>query len=161
MKVSHQARMEKMTRLENVAICSGLLIFILVLITGYLLYAIEMWTNVLLFTIFLMIHAGLLFWGWIRMRLLLRFNSNEAYRRYVQIEGGGVLLTVVALSLFVWGGVMQVNQNIAYPWLGTLIILPFVYMSAWVDRRLKEIDSEHVTHQELRKQRRLMKVGKR
>ncbi|WP_162174539.1 hypothetical protein [Exiguobacterium alkaliphilum] len=95
------------------------------------------------------------------MRLLLRFNSNEAYRRYVQIEGGGVLLTVVALSLFVWGGVMQVNQNIAYPWLGTLIILPFVYMSAWVDRRLKEIDSEHVTHQELRKQRRLMKVGKR
>ena len=118
--------MEKRTRLENVAICSGLLIFILVLITGYLLYAIEMWTNVLLFTIFLMIHAGLLFWGWIRMRLLLRFNSNEEYRRYVQIEGGGVLLTVVALSLFVWGGVMQVNQNIAYPWLGTLIILPFV-----------------------------------
>ncbi|TCI42899.1 hypothetical protein EVJ27_11685 [Exiguobacterium sp. SH3S2] len=153
--VEHTNRLLQLMRLEQVSIrLFGLLVAVIILSSFYL-HSRHTLTNVQVFAAFLFVYAVLLLWGWVRMKLLLRFNSNETYQRYVQLEFLGVFLTIVGLTIFIWNGVIQVNQSITYSWLGTLIILPYIYVASWVDRRLKEVDAEHVTHQELRKQRRL------
>ncbi|WP_214890447.1 hypothetical protein [Exiguobacterium sp. s142] len=157
--VEHTNRLLQLVRLEQVSIrLFGLLVAVIILSSFYL-HSRYTLTNVQVFAAFVVIYAALVLWGWLRMKLLLRFSSDKLYRRYVRINFLFIFMTVIGLAIFVWGTVIQNFQNVTYSLLGTLIVLPFLYFEWWVNERLKKIDPEHVTNQDIRQYRRMKKAG--
>lgn len=159
MMVEHKDRLLQLMRFEQVSIrLFGLLVAIIIL-TFYYLHSRYTLTNMQVFAAFLVIYASLILWGWLRMKLLLRFSSDELYRRYVRLNFLFIFMTVIGLAIFIWGTVIQNFQHVTYSLLGTLIVLPCLYFEWWVNERLKKIDPEHVTNQDIRQYRRLKKAG--
>lgn len=157
--VEHRNRLLQLMRFEQVSIrLFGLLVAVMIL-TSFYLHSRYTLTNVQVFAAFLVIYAALTLWGWLRMKLLLRFGSDKLYRRYVRINFLFICMTIIGLAIFMWGTIIQNFQNVTYSFLGTLIVLPFLYFEWWVNERLKKIDPEHVTNQDMRQYRRLKKAG--
>lgn len=91
-----------------------------------------------------------LYRAWHRMKLLLTFNEEDGYRQFVRLEFFLVLVNILILGSFValaWSIEGSLFFFIALIF-GTFI--PFLFLSVWVNRKLEQLDPNHVMNRELR-----------
>lgn len=157
--VTYEERLDQMWRAEKISTRLGLLLMFL--IGGGVLYLYITYTlsNAQLLTALILIYATTLLRGYMRMQVLLRFNSDAIYKRYVRLEFLGAVMTIIGLSFLAWNAMWPILNTAAYIPLALLMILPFLFIEWLADDRLKEIDPEHVTNKELRNHKRRQKVG--
>lgn len=91
-----------------------------------------------------------LYRAWHRMKLLLTFNDEGRYQKFVRLEFGIVLANVVLLGLFIAIAWSIEGSLVVFAVMLLALFIPFIFLSVWVNRKLELIDSNHVNNHELR-----------
>lgn len=91
-----------------------------------------------------------LYRAWHRMKLLLTFNDEARYQKFVRLEFGIVLANVVLLGLFIAIAWSIEGSLVVFAVMLLALFIPFIFLSVWVNRKLELIDSNHVNNHELR-----------
>lgn len=91
-----------------------------------------------------------LYRAWHRMNLLLTFNDETRYQKFVRLEFGIVLANVILLGVFIAIAWAIEGSLVVFAIMLIALFLPFIFLSVWVNRKIELIDPEHVTNHELR-----------
>ncbi|MCT4796588.1 hypothetical protein [Exiguobacterium alkaliphilum] len=91
-----------------------------------------------------------LYRAWHRMKLLLTFNDEARYQKFVRLEFGIVLANVVLLGLFIAIAWSIEGSLVVFAVMLLALFIPFIFLSVWVNRKLELIDPNHVNNHELR-----------
>ncbi|TCI25411.1 hypothetical protein EVJ32_10650 [Exiguobacterium sp. SH5S4] len=91
-----------------------------------------------------------LYRAWHRMNLLLTFNDEARYQKFVRLEFGIVLANVILLGIFIAIAWSIEGSLLVFAGMLLALFIPFIFLSVWVNRKLELIDPEHVTNHELR-----------
>ncbi len=92
-----------------------------------------------------------LYRAWHRMKLLLTFNDEARYQKFVRLEFGIVLANVVLLGLFIAIAWSIEGSLVVFAVMLLALFIPFIFLSVWVNRKLELIDPNHVNNHELRR----------
>lgn len=88
--------------------------------------------------------------AWHRMKLLLTFNDDARYQKFVRLEFGIVLANVILLGVFIAIAWAIEGSLVIFAIMLISLFIPFIFLSVWVNRKIELIDPEHVTNHELR-----------
>lgn len=91
-----------------------------------------------------------LYRAWHRMKLLLTFNDDARYQKFVRLEFGIVLANVILLGVFIAIAWAIEGSLVIFAIMLLALFIPFIFLSVWVNRKIELIDPEHVTNHELR-----------
>ena len=91
-----------------------------------------------------------LYRAWHRMKLLITFNDEARYQKFVRIEFGIVLANIILLGILIAIAWAIEGSLVVFAIMLIALFLPFIFFSVWVNRKIELIDPEHVTNHELR-----------
>lgn len=126
-----------------------LLTFMILGIAFYFIFTQEI--SVVTFAVIIMAtQLPSLYRTWHRMKLLITFNDEARYQKFVRLEFGIVLANVILLGVFIAIAWSIEGSLIVFAVMLLALFIPFIFLSVWVNRKLELIDSNHVTNHELR-----------
>ncbi|WP_215144493.1 hypothetical protein [Exiguobacterium qingdaonense] len=108
---------------------------------------------------FLVTQLPMLYQAWRRMKLLRTFNKDEEYQRLVRREFRIIVAMFGSLGVFTfltWLVLDSMQELLGVVLVG---VIPLLIWYMMMDRKLREVDPEHVTNRELRHARREQKLS--
>ncbi|KDN57908.1 hypothetical protein [Exiguobacterium sp. AB2] len=148
--VEKEQRVKQMVENDrNVNKTALLLTFMILGIAFYFIFTQEI--SLVTFAVIIMAtQLPSLYRAWHRMKLLLTFNDEGRYQKFVRLEFGIVLANVVLLGLFIAIAWSIEGSLVVFAVMLLALFIPFIFLSVWVNRKLELIDSNHVNNHELR-----------
>lgn len=148
--VEKEQRVKQMVENDrNVNKTALLLTFMILGIAFYFIFTQEI--SLVTFAVIIMAtQLPSLYRAWHRMKLLLTFNDEARYQKFVRLEFGIVLANVVLLGLFIAIAWSIEGSLVVFAVMLLALFIPFIFLSVWVNRKLELIDSNHVNNHELR-----------
>lgn len=142
--ITRKERIEQLHTRNRTGLVMLIGIFLIGLAGGLWLFSSGAYEHVAAFVFFFIVALPLSFVAWRKTRTLLTFNEDKRYRRWIRFKG---FLNIVLLlgmmgmmSLFTLGVVPLSSLT------GTVVSLAigFLLIEMVIDRRLLQIDDEHV-----------------
>ncbi|STO09238.1 MULTISPECIES: hypothetical protein [Exiguobacterium] len=148
--VEKEQRVKQMVENDrNVNKTALLLTFMILGIAFYFIFTQEI--SLVTFAVIIMAtQLPSLYRAWHRMKLLLTFNDEGRYQKFVRLEFGIVLANVVLLGLFIAIAWSIEGSLVVFAVMLLALFIPFIFLSVWVNRKLELIDPNHVNNHELR-----------
>ena len=108
---------------------------------------------------FLVTQLPMLYQAWRRMKLLRTFNEDEEYQRLVRREFQIIVAMFMSLGLFTFLTWFVFDSMQGLLGVALIGIIPLLFLYVSMDRKLREVDPEHVTNRELRQAHRKQKLS--
>ena len=146
--MSHDERLQELSRNHIDAIRWNFIMSTLLLVSGFVVWWLGWLTFVqVILGILLFIPPLLLIHMCRRTRMLLRFNEAIDYQRTVWFEFI-FALAVVLLNSGIAIAII-VTEIFSFTTVSLLLLIITSMVSIHVDKRMKQLDSEHVTHSDM------------